>query len=290
MESNLLLAATLSIFNYISTPVAVMYEQPKEGSEIVSQAYYSEPINIIEEAADGWVKIQTSVDNYQGWTKMNGISQKESTFPFDPSRDTVFVNRCSAHVYHVEDTVYGPIMTLPFESRLTLLSPPADTESRWLKIGLLDGREAYIQRGDVAFKKNLLSRNEMCLLSLRFLDLPYTWGGRTSFGYDCSGFTQMLYRQMGVYLPRDAKDQIRWEGFTAIPLEKLQPGDLIFFGRTEEKITHVAMFIGGDRIIHPTVRENAPYLRISRLSDEAWNGLGDIKYRAARTLKAQPML
>ncbi|MBA2727236.1 MAG: C40 family peptidase [Parachlamydiaceae bacterium] len=290
MISNLLLATTLSIFNYVNAPVAEMFEEPKEGSELVSQAYYSEPITILEEAADGWVKIQTNVDNYQGWAKKSNIFQRENAFLSDPSIESVKVNRCAAHIYRIEDTIYGPLMTLPFESRLALLSSTSDTESRWLKVALLDGREAYIQRGDVTFKKNLITPNEMCLLSLRFLDLPYTWAGRSSFGYDCSGFTQMLYRQMGIYLPRDSKDQIQWEGFTAIPMDKLQAGDLVFFGRSEEKFSHVAMFIGDDRIIHPNVQENAPYLRITRLSDDTWNGSGVFKYRAARTARRHPIL
>jgi Cell wall-associated hydrolases (invasion-associated proteins) len=67
-------------------------------------------------------------------------------------------------------------------------------------------------------------------LSKRFLELPYTWGGRSSFGYDCSGFVQMLYRQMGIFIPRDAIDQMHWEKFTPIPIEEAQLGDLYFLG------------------------------------------------------------
>ncbi len=280
MISNLILTTSLTLFNYISAPLAVMQEQPKVDSEIVSQAYYSEPIRVIEEN-EGWVKIQTTVDNYQGWTKKSALTQRTDAFPIDG--EWVPVNRAAAHIYAIEDTIYGPILTLPFESKLQLLSPNSDNQSRWLKIGLVDGREAFIQRGDVSFQKKPLTRNEMCLLSLRFLDLPYTWGGRSSFGYDCSGFTQMLYRQMGIYLPRDSKNQIDWIGFKKTSFDNLKPGDLVFFARIEGKITHVAMYIGGDRIIHATVQENAPYLRISRLSDEAWNGTGAFKFREART-------
>ena len=280
----LLLTAVISIFNYVNVPTAEMREQPNTESEIVSQAYYSEPVNIIEDASE-WVKIETTVDHYQGWAKRSALCQKAEAYPSNSAGGSVTVNRCAAHVYHAQDTVYGPIVTLPFESALDLAEPASAPDSRWLKVKLIDGREGYIQRGDVTFRKTSLNRNEMCLWALRFLDLPYTWGGRSSFGYDCSGFTQMLYRQMGSYLPRDSKDQMHWEGFTAITMEKLKAGDLIFFGLAEDKIRHVGLSIGDDRFIHSTVAENAPYVRISRLSDAEWNGSGRFAYRAARTLK-----
>ena len=95
----------------------------------------------------------------------------------------------------------------------------------------------------------------------------------------------MLYRQMGIYLPRDSKDQIHWEGFTAIPIDQLLPGDLIFFGLAQDKIRHVGLYLGNNKFIHATVAENAPYIRVSLLSDPEWNGSGRFVYRAARTLK-----
>lgn len=281
---NLLLAATLSLFHYVNVPVAEMRELPDSAVEINSQAYFSEPVNILEESGD-WVKIETTVDGYRGWAKKNALCQREQAFLSDPSSITATVNRLAVHLYHVEDTTYGPIITIPFESRLEVLEPKQPSESRWIKVALVDGRQAYVQRGDVSLSTKLLSRNEMCLLSMRFLDLPYTWGGRSSFGYDCSGFVQMLYRQMGIFLPRDSKDQMRWEGFDAIALDELRAGDLIFFGPAEDKIRHVAMSLGDERFIHSVVRENAPYLRISRLSDAFWNGTGEWSFRTARTLK-----
>ena len=123
----------------------------------------------------------------------------------------------------------------------------------------------------------------MCSLSLNFLNLPYTWGGRSSFGYDCSGFVQMLYRQMGLYIPRDTKDQISWEKFKSIPIEDLSTGDLIFFGIDKDKIRHVGLYLGDQKFIHSTVAENAPYIHISSLRDADWNGPGRFAYRAART-------
>ena len=99
----------------------------------------------------------------------------------------------------------------------------------------------------------------------------------------------MLYRQMHIYLPRDSKDQLKFEGFEAAARDALKPGDLIFWGLAEDKIRHVGMYLGNGEFIHASARENKPYLRISKLNDLEWNGTGSGKagyaYRAFRTLK-----
>lgn len=267
---------------YISSPVVEMREHPKQESEIVSQAYCSEEVHLIEEAQN-WAKIETVVDHYQGWIHKEALCQRDEPF-LNSSTSIAKVNRCAAHLYHVKDTVYGPILTLPYESKLKIIEQEAPN-SRWIKVALVDGREGYIQRGDVTLNSTLINREQMCALSLQFLDLPYTWGGRSSFGYDCSGFVQMLYRQMGIFLPRDSKDQIRWNGFTNVAIDSLVPGDLVFFGLSEDKILHVGMYLGNKQFINSQVAENTPYIRISNLNTPEWNGSGRFVYVAGRKLE-----
>ena len=276
------LVSTL-LFHYVSVPVTNMRELPKDMSEIVSQAYFSEQVNVIEENLD-WTKVETTVDHYQGWVKSDQLCHAQNNF-HENSCVTAKVNRCMAHLYHVSDVIYGPILTIPFESVLKVIDLRNDNNSRWIKVLMVDGREAFIQRGDILLNQAVISRDQIVPFSIQFLGLPYTWGGRSSFGYDCSGFVQMLYRQMGVYLPRDSKDQVKWEGLASIEINEMLPGDLIFFGLSEDKIRHVGMYIGADQFIHATVAENAPYIHISRLSDPEWNGSGKEIYRTARTLK-----
>lgn len=273
-----------SMFFYVNTPVIDMRELPNDNAEIVSQTYYTEQINILEETPE-WLKIETVLDHYKGWIKNRGLCKRQAVFLSNPGSVAAKVNRCAAHLYGLEDTVYGPILTLPFDSRLEVIEPKGDSNSRWIKVALIDGREAFIQRGDVTLNTDfLLDKIKVCSLSLNFLNLPYTWGGRSSFGYDCSGFVQMLYRQMGLHLPRDTKDQIVWEKFKNIPIEDLSAGDLIFFGLDKDKIRHVGLYLGDQKFIHSTVAENAPFIHISSLTDPDWNGSGRFAYRAARTL------
>lgn len=277
-----LLAA--SMFFYVNTPVIDMREQPSDNVELVSQAYYTEQVNILEETPE-WLKIETVIDHYQGWIKNKGLCKRQTAFLSDSSSIVAKVNRCAAHLYGLEDTTYGPILTLPFDSRLEVLEPKGPSNSRWIKVALVDGREAFIQRGDVTLNMDLLDLPKVCALSLNFLNLPYTWAGRSSFGYDCSGFVQMLFRQMGLYLPRDSKDQINWEKFKSVPIEDLSAGDLIFFGLNKDRIIHVGFYLANQKFIHAGVNENTPYIRISNLRDPDWNGSARLAYRAARRLR-----
>jgi len=195
----------------------------------------------------------------------------------------VKTSRLVAFLYGIKDTERGPVKRLPYGSRLQVLDA---TDLRWLKIALPDGCECFVQRGDVAAESQVTKKRDLVQFSQKFLELPYAWGGRSSFGYDCSGFVQMLYAQIGINLQRDSRQQILDRRFQAIALNQLEPGDLIFFGKSEQKIMHVGMYIGEGRFIQSTVRENKPWIRISLLSDLEWSGSAEATYpyRAARQL------
>jgi gamma-D-glutamyl-L-lysine dipeptidyl-peptidase len=83
-----------------------------------------------------------------------------------------------------------------------------------------------------------------------FLDLPYLWGGMSSYGFDCSGFSYTMCKTQGYMIPRDANDQAK-KG-RKVPLEQLLPGDLLFFAYDEGKgsIHHVAIYYGDGKMIH----------------------------------------
>jgi len=272
---------------YVKTPTTNMRKQPNLKSEIISQGYFSEGVKVLEKT-DEWTKIETSIDQFQGWVEKHSLCKRKTPFPSNPSATFAKVNRCKAHVYDKQDTIYGPILTLPFDSLLEIIEPDNIINSRWIKVLLVDGRKGYIQRGDVTLDFALLNCDQICTLSKQFLGLPYTWGGRSGFGYDCSGFVQMLYRQMGVFLPRDSKMQMHWKGFTPLELKHLSPADLIFFGSSVDKICHVGLSLGGNQFIHATVAENSPFIHISSLSDPTWDGSGQFTYRNACQLITPP--
>lgn len=256
----------------INEPVATMREEPNHKSRVVSQAILGEQVEILEEQPN-WAKIKTP-DNYDGWVSDDSIVRETNS-----SQVFATVSRLAAHVFDVKDTEFGPIKTLPFEAKVQVVD---DTDPRWSRVALPDGKLCYIQKGDIAPLKKLQSKEELVEFSSRFLGLPYTWGGRSSFGYDCSGFVQMLYNQIGIRLERDSKLQINDPRFATIDFDKIEPGDLVFFGKGKRVPNHVGMAIGNGQFIHSTVRENQPWIRISNLADYEWNE--NIPYREARQL------
>ncbi|MGE3825539.1 MAG: C40 family peptidase, partial [Bacteroidia bacterium] len=82
-----------------------------------------------------------------------------------------------------------------------------------------------------------------------FLNAPYLWGGRSVFGIDCSGFTQVVFKMAGIQLKRDAYQQAE-QGITLSFVEEAQTGDLAFFDNEEGKIVHTGIVLSQGKIIH----------------------------------------
>ena len=139
-----------------------------------------------------------------------------------------------------------------------------------MKVRLPDDSEAFVQRGDVSSDFTPLSISQMIEVSKKFLGVTYTWGGTSAFGFDCSGFMQMLERQRGIIMPRDANQQAVWSGVVAVERKDLQPGDLLYFGESMEKINHTGMYIGDGEFIHDTTHEH-PKVQISKLDAAPWD-------------------
>lgn len=267
---------------YVMEPMVEMREEAANFSKIVSQARFAEKVQI-QEIKGEWSLI-TTPDGYSGWAPSKAIITANKMY-----ETAIKTSRLSAHLYSVDDTEYGPILSLPYGSPLKLMD---DSNAGWLEVELPNGQSAFIQRGDVAVEPPLNKKQDLVHFSQKFMELPYTWGGRTSFGYDCSGFVQMLYNQIGIHLQRDAKQQILDERFQEVSLDDLEPGDLIFFGKKDGKIGHVGMSIGNDLFIHASSRENSPWIRISSLHAAEWNGNPETYYslRIGRQLIARQPL
>ncbi len=258
-------------------PVANMYAGPTTDKDVVSQAIYGTNLITLEEQGE-WVRIKTPEDQYEGWIPRSALLAAAGHAPYASAGKLAEVTALMGHIYREPDvTAHEPLLTVPFETRLEIVPANGKKTTRWLQVRLADGRLGWIQQGDIAVrdaseKPKPLTVPEMADLAKRFMGLPYTWGGRSSFGYDCSGFVQMLMRQRGYFIPRDADVQAAWDGFVPVDPKKLQAGDILFFGSSKDKITHTGMYIGNDLFIHATTHDR-PVIQISRLSDAYWTKL-----------------
>jgi hypothetical protein len=267
-----MLAAAANSGGVVVKPVANMYSAPNADTDVVSQAIYAANVGILEEK-DGWLKIRTA-DDYSGWVPAEALRRlKSDEKPYGSAGRVAEVQALFAHLYRGPSvTKNAPLLTVPFETRLEVVAEPDTDNRRWLQVRLPDDRSGWVQRGDIAFAPPLLSIPEMIELAKRFLGLPYTWGGTSSYGYDCSGYAQMLCRRRGISLPRDAEPQAYWSGLKPVETADLQAGDLLYFGSSPQKITHTGVFIGDGRFIHATTNQH-PVVQISVLAGAHWTKL-----------------
>lgn len=251
-------------------PVINMYSGPTEETDVVSQAIYSTNIAVVEDKGE-WVNVRTP-DNYTGWVMKSGLKGNGAK-PYATEGQVVRVAQMSANVYREPNvTAHAPLVTVPWESRLEVITAKLADGDRWMKVRLPDGREGYVQSGDVSSDFSPLNIDQTIAVAKKFIGVTYTWGGTSAWGYDCSGFMQMLVRQRGVIMPRDADEQAAWSGVAPVERKDLQAGDLLYFGSGPNRITHTGMYIGNGEFIHDTTNTH-PVVQISKLDDMPWTKL-----------------
>lgn len=273
----------------VNVPVANMFSGPSAKLDVVSQAIYGSNIDVLKQQP-GWVEIRTPADDYTGWVQRADLVGIGEAKPYASTGRVAVVQDLQLHLYPVPDvTRRAPMLTVPFETRLEIVKEKPG--GRWLLANLPDGRQAWLQQGAVKLYNNAadipngdMSIPQMVKFSRRFLGLPYTWGGRSSFGYDCSGFVQMLMRQRGYSIPRDADVQAKWSGFDAVKVADLRAGDVLFFGE-KGKITHTGMYIGNGKFIDATTHER-PVIQIDPLN-KYWRSILMAQRRVKRQTKRQ---
>ena len=197
-------------------PLLPIRKSDAEQAEMVSQLLFGEEVIILKKNKK-WSKIKLFYDNYEGWVDNKGIQLIEK------QRDTspIIVNE----LWH----------SVTLENNRQLLIP-AGAE-------LENNTPAQINNPEETLETKILNTAKL------FLGIPYLWGGRSTFGIDCSGFIQTVFKINGIALPRDAKDQVE-HGKNIEFMDNIKPCDLVFFGDPEGNITHVGMAIGDGKIIH----------------------------------------
>lgn len=239
--------------------VADIRRAPSHPSELVTQAICGDILQPLKAEGD-WYLVRMD-DGYLGWIRSWHV------IATDAARAAAF-DRRAAHrvgVPHAEVLSAPDPGALPVTDLVvgTPLAAAPGGRRGWLSVTLPDGRAGFIRGAQVEKRpgrSRSASRERLVATGLRFLGIPYLWGGTTPKGFDCSGLIQRIYRQNGVVLPRDSDQQARFG--REIPgrgAGELAPGNLLFFGRTPGRVTHVAMVLPEGRFLHAygQVRVNA---------------------------------
>lgn len=230
--------------------VSNMRAQPSHAAELVSQALMGTPLKVLE-YNNGWYRVQTP-DYYIGWMEDRGLACfNADEMTLWKKADRYVFNRMSGNAYDspgrrkmiVSDLVLGDLFEVVAE------------EKGFLKIRIPDGRIAFVPKVECLSWDEWTSRSpeaQTIVSTARgLLGLPYTWGGTSSKTVDCSGLSKTAYFSQGIILARDASQQAKYgEHPDFNKIGNLQPGDLLFFGRSAQRITHVALYMGNGKYIH----------------------------------------
>lgn len=215
--------------------VIPMRAQANDRSEMVSQLLFGECVEVVRSQGKNWRKVVSIHDNYVGW-----VDPKQLYFLEDNELDNY--KTCDNHSLELTHSIYSSEKAIP----IVLGS----------EIHRFDGITSKLPFGKFTFNGQTLQiqseynrQNMIVQLAKKYLHAPYLWGGRSPFGIDCSGFTQVVFKIIGVNLPRDANQQIN-HGEIVDFVNLAQPGDLAFFENAEGVIHHVGILLEDQKIIH----------------------------------------
>jgi hypothetical protein len=231
--------------------VGNLRSSPSHRAELVDQVLMGMVVKLLKRKSY-WYLVQTP-SGYLGWTTrgtLERLSDPELSDWEGAERSILNINYAqvfsekSGKSQVISDLVLGSVV---FQK---------GTHGIWTKIGLPDGREGFVKSENLSSysatgKLITPDRNRIIALAKTMMGIPYLWGGHSTKGFDCSGFTSTVFRTEGLQLPRDASMQVHL-GEEVIPdsnYTNVIPGDLIFFGSTK-RITHVGICLGGSYFIH----------------------------------------
>ena len=218
-------------------------------SEMISQVLFGEHYKVIDERKN-WIKIRLAWDGYEGWIDRKQWLEITKTKYDQYDKKSAF--HCSLELVSIVELTSSEVM-----QPILLGSSLPELKESTFTLGNVSGKFEGAFFEGVSKEKSKLIEN-----AYMFLNAPYLWGGRATFGIDCSGFTQMVYKMNGIKLPRDAYQQADI-GLTLSFVEESEPGDLAFFDNDEGRIIHVGILLENNYIVHASGK-----VRIDRIDHQ----------------------
>ncbi len=227
-------------FGVCNLSLVPLRSEPSDRSEMSSQLLFGDHFTILENT-DKWLRILTAHDEYEGW-----IDCKQ----YEEIEDAAFV------ALQDLNTILGisvtHIVTKTSSNEKLHLIAGSNIPNTLDKFFYLRDTKYKLEGETVSPAKDKF-RSRVTEVAMFYLNAPYLWGGKSVFGIDCSGLTQMVFRQFGIKLRRDAYQQAE-QGELVGFLQEAKAGDLAFFDNEEGRITHVGMMLDNERIIHASGR------------------------------------
>lgn len=226
-------------FGICHLSVVPVRPEPSDKSEMISQLLFGETFQVTADKQN-WIQIEGALDGYKGW-----IDKKQCEALTKKSFETI---QSGSHYIALElvqsaigDNIHQPILigsTLPFYDGINFL---------------MDSKK-FMYSGQAVLPYEIKDTKKLLpKVALKYLNAPYLWGGRSPFGIDCSGLTQIVFKILGINIPRDAYQQAE-TGNTVNMINESTIGDLAFFDNKERRITHVGIILGDNQIIHASGR------------------------------------
>ena len=232
-----------NVYGLINVCAASVVSSPTFESCMLTQSLLGEKVDVLQKSGN-WLRIRCE-DGYIGW--ING----SQVMLYNDKEISQWQNN---KLFLFQDII-GDIKESPNDFSVSLRRiligsklPFLNKKGEWVKVRLPDKSEGWV-KNRTEFKwldeKGKSIREKIILSSMKFLGIPYLWGGKSPMGFDCSGFVQTVCALNGIYLPRDSDMQFKYAKKTGRSKKK---GDLLFFGKNE--ISHIGIYIGRKRFIH----------------------------------------
>ena len=221
------------LYGICNLSIVPLREMPIDSSEMVSQVLFGETFEIIENGKE-WSKIRLTFDNHEGF-----IDNKQ----FTEITKELLLKLTSEKQYYS-----GEIIDFITNDNDELTTIPLGASLPFYKSGKLQ-INANSYRYEGAVLSEIKAKSNISKTAFLYLNTPFLWGGKTPFGIDSAGFTQMVYKLCGHHLCRDAKNQAS-QGEVLSFIEESEAGDLAFFDNEEGEIIHVGIILNDYHIIH----------------------------------------